>query len=301
MDELENRYPALYEFRRANWPHFENLKNKPQDIGGFLDDVIRPDFGRFSALVQERSGNHVKIIQRVDQPPTQELDKDFLKDFETLIVVSLDHDKTNQTATQGEIDSVKDFLGREDHCVFVCPHHKIGSPVGPADDPKKVLEDQTAEWEHHQDRTIPGRQEIGGFARSLLKGLGFDVENRWGLNPQAEEDGSPSPILKYSDVDTAKILDGVTTLNLHAHLPHLNFTPRAGVEIDVLARQRINPRAKRHPFVPPDFTAFNALLSLRAPGRWPGCLYVGDATLWSRAFGGLRSLERLWLNLADMR
>jgi hypothetical protein len=40
---------------------------------------------------------------------------------------------------------------------------------------------------------------FGRFARSLLAGLGVPVENRYGLHPAAEADGSPSPI----EVETA--------------------------------------------------------------------------------------------------
>lgn len=296
MGVLENRYPALYEFRRAHWPDIEPLKNPPykQDISGFLDHIILHDFELFAKVVREASGNQVKIIQRVNQPPTQELDRDFLKDFDTLIVVSLDHFRTNQNATQGEIDCVKDFLSREDRCVFICPHHDIGSTG--------VLADQTEEWKHHLDRTIPGQQRIGGFARSLLTGLGFDVLNRWGLNPLAAPDERGSLLIKYPDLDAGALLDGVRTFNLHPHLPHFEVARSPGVEIDVLAEQLINPHAQPHPLVEPrERKSFNALLALRAPQRWPGRIYVGDATLWSAAFEGLESLKRLWINLAAMR
>lgn len=292
VEVLENRYPTLYEFRRATWPHFEGLKDPPykQDISGFLDHVILNDFNLFSQVVRERTGNEVRVVQRVNQPPTRELDRDFLSNFDTLIIVSLDHFRTNQRATEGEIDCVKDFLSREDRCVFVCPHHDIGSTG--------LLADQTGEWEHHLDRTIPGQQQIGGFARSLLKGLGFNIQNRWGLNPQDMLDHSGSLITKYPDIDTDKILEGVITFNRHPHLPHLDFSLTDDVEIDVLVHQHVNPE-KPHPFVSTNFL-FNALLALRAPQHWPGRIYVGDATLWSAAFEGIESLKRLWINLAAM-
>jgi hypothetical protein len=293
---LENRYPTLYEFRRALWPEFESLKQAPpflQDISGFLDHVVLHDFQRFANLIKEVTGNEVPIIQRVgNQPPAKELDHDFLGNYDTLIVVSLDHFRTAQTATAGEIECVRDFLRREERCVFVCPHHDIGASGD--------LNAETVEFEHHQDRTIPGQQRIGGFARSLLAGLGFAVENRWGLNPKAEMDGSPSRLILNFDLKDEDLLKGVTTFNLHPHLPHLDFAPAAGGHVDVLAQQLINPLAAPHPFFAAGNRTFQALLGLRSPGQWPGRLYVGDATLWSAAFGGLTSLTTLWRNIANM-
>ena len=294
---LENRYPTLYEFRRALWPEFESLKKGEkysQDISGFLDHVVLHDFQRFAALVKEVTGNEVPIIQRVgNQPPARELDRDFLAEYDTLVVASLDHFRTEQTATAAEIERVRDFLGREERCVFVCPHHDIGASGN--------LKIEEIEFSHHQDRTIPGQQRIGGFARCLLAGLGFAVENRWGLNPKAESDGSPAPLLLNPDLDNGGLLKGVTTFNLHPHLPHLDFTPAAVVQVNVLARQLINPLAAPHPFFEAGNRSFHALLALHSPGQWPGRLFVGDATLWSAAFGGLPSLTALWRNLANMK
>jgi hypothetical protein len=70
--------------------------------------------------------------------------------------------------------------------------------------------------------------------------------------------------------------------------------------VDVLAQQLINPLAAPHPFFAAGNRTFQALLGLRSPGQWPGRLYVGDATLWSAAFGGLTSLTTLWRNIANM-
>lgn len=292
---LENRYPALFEFRRALWPLFEAAKdpqNFSQNISGFLDHVILADFQRFTELVLEETGYVVPVIQREgDQPPTRELDRDFLASYDTLIVVSLDHFRTNQTASPAEVEAIRDFLGRENTCAFICPHHDIGT--------SDAVEDKKIEFAHHQDRLVPAQQRIGGFARSLLAGLGVPVENRWGLNPAAAPDGSPSPLVLNRDADEAGILNGVTTFNLHPHLPHLSFPSDAAGRADILARQQINLAAAPHPFIESGNRTFNALLRIRVP-QLPGRVYVGDATLWSSAFGGLPSLTALWRNVARM-
>jgi hypothetical protein len=62
---------------------------------------------------------------------------------------------------------------------------------------------------------------------------------------------------------------------------------------------RFEPQATPHPFVEAGNRTFNTLLRLRSP-NWPAALYVGDATLWSAAFGGLPSLTKLWRNVASM-
>lgn len=44
---------------------------------------------------------------------------------------------------------------------------------------------QLAEYRHHGDHGIPPRQGFGGFARTLLAGLGVPVENHFGLRSAA--------------------------------------------------------------------------------------------------------------------
>lgn len=182
------------------------------------------------------------------------------------------------------------FLSREDRCVVICPHHDIGADSS--------LSAELVEYKHHGDATIPGQQRIGGFARSLLAGLGVPVQNQFGLSPARAADGTPAPIAVYMDlpgVDT--LMAGVATLNLHSHLPHLYVPPEFRHLVDVLARQPVNPTAPRHTFTDAGNRFFDALLRVRVPGL-PGLLLVGDATLWSSAFGGLPSLQAFWRNLA---
>ena len=293
---LENRYPSLFEFRRAVWPAFEHLRdpgNFNQSIGGFFDHIILPDFELFRRAVRDETGTEVAVIQReTDTPPPTQLDDDLFKQIDTLIVVSLDHNRTEQAASVGEIDAIRAFVGREGRCVVICPHHDIG-----ADD---RLDSELVEYKHHGDVTIPPRQRLGGFARSLLAGLGVPVQNQFGLNPARAEDGTPAPLVVNRDLPGANaVLAGVATFNLHPHLPHLFVPPEFRSLVDVLARQPINPMAPRHLFTDAGNRFFDALLRVRLPGL-PGMVLVGDATLWSSAFGGLPSLQVFWRNLAKL-
>ena len=293
---LENRFPTLFELRRALWPVFEQLRDPSQfhqSIQGFMDHVILADFDRFRQVIKEVTGHEVPVIQREgDKPPTGQLDDDLLKNLDTLIVVSLDHLRTSQAATPGEIQLIRQFLSHEEHCVVVCPHHDVG-----------VVETRSAqemEFRHHGDITMPPQQRFSGFARSVLTGLGFPIENQFGLNPARASDGSPALLDVYPDLDDLNILHGVTTFTRHPHLPHLHVPPQIADKVDVLARQPINLAASRHPFVDAGNRFFNALLRLRSSDIG-GSLFACDATVWTSAFGGLESLQTFWGNLAKLK
>ncbi|WP_198960090.1 hypothetical protein [Synechococcus sp. BO 8801] len=241
--------------------------------------------------MKEATGNEVAIFQRqTGAPPLQFLDDDLLRELDTLVIVSLDHFRTEQSAAADEVEAIRMFLGQEGRCLVVCPHHDIGMD--------ESLQSQQLEHIHHGDNTIPGRQKIGGFARSILAGLGVPVQNRFGLNPSRAPNGGPAPLIVNFDLPFAEaILRGVTTFNLHPHLPHLSVPPEYASHVDVLARQPINPLAPRHPFTDAGNRYFDALLRVRPDGV-SGTVLVCDATLWSSAFGGLESLRSFWINLA---
>jgi hypothetical protein len=211
-----------------------------------------------------------------------------------LVVISFDSLRTRQDASGAEVEAVRQFLAHPDHLVFICPHHDIGDAPGLAHDER--LERQTADFLHHGDKTIPPQQRFGGFARSLLAGLGVPVENRFGLHPAAETDGSPAPIEVESALDRLHLLQGVGTFNLHPHLPHLERLGDAVTKLDVLVRQKINLTAPPHPFTRNGRVTFDALLQSR-PDVFAGNLLVGDATLWSSTAGGVDSLRRFWTNV----
>lgn len=297
LGQLENRYPTLFEFRRAIWPHYEWARDPAryrQGIAGFLDHVILFDFQRFSQVILEATGQPVSVMERVDDGlSVHALDGDGLAGIDMLIVISLDHFRTEQQATSGEIEAVRHFLTRDNACLIVCPHHDVGA--GHEQSSREV------ELLHHGDRLVPAQQRIGGLARSLLAGLGFPIENRYGLSPaRSVTDNAPAPLLLSEDADELKLLRGVETFNLHPHLPHLHVPAALNPSVRVLARQLINPQAPRHPFVEAGNLDFNALVWIPPEGRRAGHVFVCDATLWSSAFGGVQSLETFWQNLARL-
>jgi hypothetical protein len=124
------------------------------------------------------------------------------------------------------------------------------------------------------------------------------VENRFGLRPAAEPDGTPSPIDADASLDRLHLLSGVTTFNLHPHLPHFERMGEAITKLDVLACQKIDLAAPPHPFTADGRTSFDALLQSKRD-TFAGTLLVGDATLWSSTAGGIDSLCAFWTNVVQ--
>jgi hypothetical protein len=296
---IENRFPTLFESRRMGYPRFEELADPArfdQNIAGFLDHIMRRNFTAFVELATALTGKRVAEIERVaDDGALTALDADTLDSVDTLLIISFDSFRTGQKAGDPEIGAIRAFLAKPDNLLFVCPHHDIGDVPELSHDER--LERQVADFLHHGDRTIPPQQQFGGFARSLLKGLGVPVENRFGLRPSAEEDGSPSPIEIEPALDRLSLLKGVRTLNLHPHLPHFQRLGEATAKLDVLARQKIDLMAPPHPFARNRDT-FDALLQSR-PDAFVGSLLVGDTTLWSSTAGGVDCLRQLWTNVVN--
>lgn len=299
LEIIENRFPALFESRRLGYPRFVELSDPSrfdQGIGGFIDHIMKGNFKAFADQAHVQTGQPVVEVERVaDDGALTALDGGLLDGADTLIVISFDSFRTNQIASEAEIDAVRRFLAQPDHLVFVCPHHDIGDV--PSLLPDECLDHQAAEFLHHGDRSIPPQQRFGGFARSLLAGLDVPVENRFGLRPAAEANGSPSPIEIVAARDRIQILRGVDTFNLHPHLPHLERLGNAVSKLEVLARQKIDLTAPPHPFTQ-SRTTFDALLQSR-PDAFTGSLLVGDTTLWSSTAGGVASLRRLWSNVVQ--
>jgi len=297
---IEDRFPTLFESRRLDFPRFADLSEPSrfdQGIGGFLDLIMERNFTAFVELAQARTGRPVTEIERVtDDGKRTALDADVLASADTLIVIGFDSFRTGQEASHDEIEAVRDFLTQPDHLVFICPHHDIGNATDLADDAR--LERQVVDFLHHGDRSIPPRQQFGKFARSLLAGLGVPVENRFGLRPAAEPDGSPSPIEIEAKIDRLHLLAGVDTFNLHPHLPQLERLGDATSKLQVLARQKIDLTAPPHPFTQDGRETFDALLQSRTDA-FAGTLLVSDTTLWSSTAGGVDSLRRLWSNVVQ--
>jgi hypothetical protein len=299
LEVIENRFPTLFESRRMGYPTYEEMSDPArfdQSVAGFLDHIMKRNFTAFVEQAGTLTGQPVMEIERVaDESVLTRLDANILEGVDTLIVISFDSLRSGQSAGATEVEAVRQFLAQPDHLVFACPHHDIGDvPELPHDE---RVQRQIADFLHHGDKTIPPQQQFGGFARSLLAGLGMPVENRFGLRPAAEGDGSPSPIEKETGLDRLHLLQGVDTFNLHWHLPQLERLGDGFAKLDVLARQKIDLTAPPHPFAR-DRTTFDALLQ-SPPEIFAGTLLVSDATLWSSTAGGVDSLTRLWTNVVQ--
>jgi hypothetical protein len=300
LTEIDNRFPALFELRRLLYPKFEPLSNPcqfDQGIGGFLDHVQKPNFAKFGARARAETGNPVVELERVlDDGTEHPLRWSLLEPIDTLVVISFDSVRTRQRASVEEVETLRRFLEDPDRVVFLCPHHDIGREADLG--PDEVRERQEAEFFHHGDKAVPPRQAFGGFASSLLAGLGVPVENRFGLRPAADADGAAAAIDVDRATDRLDLLDGVRTFNLHPHLPHLARVGDALDKLDVLARQRIDPTAPQHPFSRYGHDKFDSLLQSR-PDVFPGALLVCDTTIFSSTAGGLESLERFWARIVE--
>lgn len=297
LEILDNRFAALFEVRRLFWPRYENLADPQkfdQGIGGFIENILLENFRAFLELAQEMSEAPVRVAHRKTAVTQASLNAQFLSGIDTLIVISFDSLRTQQQAAGEEIAAVRDFLSDPGHVAFLCPHHDIGSLDGVS--PDEWRSRQEAEFHHHGDPAIPAQQRFGGFALSLLQGLGLQVRNRFGLHPAKTAGGEPAPLEIFAPADRLKLLSGVTTFNLHPHLPHFEIGSESAGQIEVLARQEIDLGAPPHPFVQAGNRAFNALLQTTKKFS-PGPLLVCDATTWSSTAGGLSSLQRFWQNV----
>ncbi len=299
LEVIENRFPTLFESRRMAYPRLDELADPvrfDQSIAGFLDHIMKQNFAAFVELAETLTGLPVAEIERgADDGSLAALDAHVLDEVDTLIVISFNSFRTGQQATGAEVEAVRTFLAQPDHLVFVCPHHDIGDVPDLSHDER--LQRQVADFLHHGDKTIPPQQQFGRFARSLLAGLGVPVENRYGLRPAAEADGSPSPIEVETVLDRLHLLQNVRTFNLHPHLPQLERIGDAVAKLEVLVRQKIDLAAPPHPFARNHVT-FDALLQSR-PDTFAGSLLVSDTTLWSSTAGGVESLRRLWTNVVQ--
>lgn len=296
---LEDRFPTLFELRRAAFPHFEHVADAQrfdQGIGGFLNQVVLPDFDHMSRIVTQHTGHPVTRVERVAassaSAPRRFLDDAFFDAHDTVIVIGLDHlrnDDGDQRPQVQELTAVRRFLARSNSRLILCPHHQVGASAQAGS--------RVAEHAHHGDALVPVRQCLGGFVQALLQDLQLPIEARFGLRPALDEAGHPAPLEIDAALDRCGFLRSVTTFNAHGHLPHLQVAPERR-DVRVLARQRIAPSAPTMSFTELGNTHFNALVYVEPEGERRGEILSCDATLFSAAFGGLGSLEQLWKNIA---
>ena len=298
---LDNRFGALFELRRLQWPKYEALADSEQfnqGIAGFFEHILLQNYSLFREDMRIRSGNVVRIVERcAAEGKVTLLDGDLLDGVDILIIVSFDSQRTGQHPDESELAAIREFLEDPSHTLFVCPHHDIGNvdgiPLG------EILKAQEAEYHHHGDLGIPGQQRLGGFARSLLRDLGVPVSNKFGLRPAKMADGSPAPIKINAQSDRFNLLRGVSTFHLHPHLPHFEMLGDSPHKLDVLVEQFIDLEAPPHPFVQHGRETFDALLQSK-PNVFGGRLLICDATIWTSTNGGLSCLRQFWANITRL-
>lgn len=292
LGQLEERFPALFELRRQEWPGLDEMRTGPQGIDGFLDRIVLGDFRRFAEVVEEETGQAPVLVSARESDSSRHSLADLLAAApDTVIVVSLDHMDSAQLPDEQDLAAIRTFLARPQTMLAVCPHHFVGADT------------QLAEHQHHGDPSVPATQQLGGYARALLAGLGLPVSNLYGLSPAIDADGTPAALEISRELDEQQLLGGgtalpVTTFNAHPHLPHLQPVGAAETIYRVLARQAINRHAPAHPFTANGNWTFNALLWAPPEDNRKGHVLVCDATIWSAAFKGLDSLANFWRNLA---
>ena len=295
VTELDNRFSTMTEVRRVAWPNYESIEYSEkmflQGIAGTLE-LFHLSLVRFQAVVGEVTGQPVAVYQRIDQAGQKlPLDERVLADTDTMMVFGLDHMVTEQEASQEEIEALRNFLSREGTCLILGPHHDVGVSAD--------LKERNMEYAHHGDPLVPRQQRFGKYTRSLMKGLGVPVENRYGLRPATIQGTNRlAPLSITRDLDTRRWLDGVATFNFHPHLPHYAVTTHDPQAIHVLARQPID-MSKPHPFVEAGNHEFNMFLWMPARGERGGDILLADSTIFTTLFGGDESLETFWKNIAS--
>ncbi|MHA4843607.1 hypothetical protein ACX0G7_05565 [Flavitalea antarctica] len=295
--ELDNRFSTMTEVRRVLWPAFESIEFREQcflqGIAGTLE-LFHLSIVRFQEVVESVTGQPLQVYQRIDQAGQRlPIDERVLADTDTMMIFGLDHMITEQEAEPGEIEALRHFLKREGTCLIIGPHHDVGF----SEDWKQ----RQQEYIHHGDPLVPRQQRFGTYTRSIMKGLGVPVENRFGLRPATVKgtNNQLQPLNKQMDFDTKGLLAGVNTFNFHMHLPHYAVTTDDNKQIHVLARQPID-MSHPHPFIEAGNTEFNMFLWMPPTNERPGDILLADSTIFTTLFGGDESLERFWKNLAMM-
>ena len=128
--ELDNRFSTMTEVRRVAWPGYEGTEwdemHFLQGIAGTLELFHRSTLA-FQSVAGEVTGHSVAVFQRIDQAGYKlPIDERILEDTDTLMVFGLDHLVSEQEASSGEIEAVREWLKREGTCLLLAPHHDVG-------------------------------------------------------------------------------------------------------------------------------------------------------------------------------
>ena len=218
VTELDNRFSTMTEVRRVAWPNYEKPEYSEkvflQGIGGTLE-LFHLSTVRFQTIVGQVTGQPVVVYQRIDQAGQKlPIDERMLADTDTLMVFGLDHLITEQEAAPEEIEAIKQFLTRDGTCLMIGPHHDVGA----SQDVRRLQ----MEYAHHGDPLVPRQQRFGLYTRSLMKGLGVPVENRFGLRPAVVPGTNQiAPLTAMRDLDRHGWLANVPTLQFSPTLAAL--------------------------------------------------------------------------------
>jgi hypothetical protein len=129
LGTLENRFTALFEARRIQWPRQEHLADPAkfdQGIAGFLDHILLANFAMFADFASFLTGNSVRIAQRQTRAAHTALSSQWLVGVDTLIIISWDSNRSKQQATPEELQAARALLDTPGSTVFICPHHDVG-------------------------------------------------------------------------------------------------------------------------------------------------------------------------------
>ena len=118
---LDNRFGALFELRRLQWPKYEVLADAEhfnQGIAGFFDNILLQNYALFREDMRAHSGNVVRIVERcTSEGNVTLLDGDFLDGVDILIIVSFDSQRTGQHPNEWRAGQPSSVLDQ---------HHSIG-------------------------------------------------------------------------------------------------------------------------------------------------------------------------------
>ena len=294
VKELDNRFSTMTEVRRVGWPNYESVEYSEkmflQGIAGTLE-LFHLSLVSFQNLIGEVTEQPVAVYQRIDQAGQRlPIDERILADTDTLMIFGLDHMVTEQEASPDEIEALRNFLNREGTCLILGPHHDVGV--------SNKLTERQMEYAHHGDPLVPRQQRFGKYTRSVMKGLGIPVENRYGLRPATVEGTTRTvPLSVTRDLDTHGWMSDVSTFVFHMHLPHYAVTTDNPKAIHVLARQPID-LSRPHPFIEAGGREFNMFLWMPPSGDRAGDILLADSTIFTTLFGGDEGLHNFWKNLA---
>jgi hypothetical protein len=119
LGNLDNRFGALFELRRLQWPKYENLADGghfDQGIAGFFDNILLANYSLFREDMRIRSGNPVRCVERcTSSGKTTLIDGDLLGGADILIVVSFDSQRTDQFPNESEMTAIRKFLDDPGH------------------------------------------------------------------------------------------------------------------------------------------------------------------------------------------